>query len=77
MTLEDLKRQVLARVKVPTEFSSMAETVMSDWLKGYRDGFDFGPQTVLSVERELRRHLTLAKMKYSSPLRGAIPKRKQ
>lgn len=75
MTREDLKKQVLARVKVPAEFSRMAETVMSDWLKGYREGFDFGPQTVLSVERELLRQLNLAKMKYSSPLRGASPGR--
>lgn len=75
MTREDLKRQVLARVKVPAELSGMAETVISGWLKGYRADFNFGPQTVLSVERELRRHLTLAQMKYTSPLRGASPKR--
>lgn len=75
MTREDLKRQVLARVNVPAEFSGMEETVINDWLRGYRDDFDFGPQTVLSVERELRRHLTLAQMKYTSPLRGGSPKR--
>lgn len=76
MTREDLKRQVLARVNVPPELCGMAETVMSDWLKGYREDFDFGPQTVLAVERELRRQLNLAQMKYSSPLRGASAKRK-
>jgi hypothetical protein len=60
MTREELKIQVLARVKVPAEFSGMVETVMNDWLKGYREGWDFGPSSVLSVERELRRKLNLA-----------------
>jgi hypothetical protein len=60
MTREDLKKQVLLRVKVPAEFSGLADTVMNDWLKGYREGWDFGPSSVLSVEREVRRKLNLA-----------------
>lgn len=59
MTREDLKKQVLARVKVPAELSGLAEQSMNDWLKGYRESFDFGPSTVLAVERELRRQLNL------------------
>lgn len=75
MTREDLKRQVLARVKVPAELSDLVETVMSDWLKGYRADFNFGPEAVLSAERELLRRLNLAQRTPSNALRGAGPKR--
>lgn len=71
MTREDLKRQVLARVKVPSEFYGMAETVMEYWLKGYREGWNFDPRSVFSVERELRRKLNLAQRVASNALRGA------
>lgn len=69
MTREDLKRQVLA------EFSGMAETVLGDWLKGYREIFDFGPTAVLSAERQLRRELNYAQRKTSIALRAASLKR--
>lgn len=75
MTRDDLKRQVLARVQVPAEFYGLAENVLSDWLKGYRADFDFGPAAVLSVERELLRRLNLAQRSASNALRGASPKR--
>lgn len=74
MTREDLKRQVLARVKAPAEFSGMAETVLIDWLKGYRADFDFGPAAVLSAERQLRRELNYAQRAASAKLRSD-PKR--
>jgi hypothetical protein len=60
MTREGLKRQVLAVVKVRAEFSGLAETVLNGWLKGYREGFNFGPASVLSAMRELRRELDYA-----------------
>lgn len=75
MTREDLKRQVLARVKVPAEFSDSAEALMGNWLKVYRAGFNFGPAEVLSVERELRRRLNYAQRKASNALRATSLKR--
>lgn len=75
MMREDLKRQVLARVQVPAEFSGLAEQVMGDWLKGYRADFDFGPAAVLSAERQLRREFNYAQRVASAKLRGGIPKR--
>lgn len=77
MTREDLKRQVLARVKVPAEFSGLVEQVLSDWLNGYREDFNFGPAAVLSVERLVRRELDyaqrMAAAKLRNPRLGANP----
>lgn len=72
MTRDDLKRQVLARVKVPAEFSWIADAVLDDWLKGYRKDFNFGPAAVLSAERELQRKLNLVQRKDSSALRADL-----
>lgn len=70
MTRDDLKKQVLARVKVPAESSVLAETVFSDWLKHYPLKFSFGGEAVLSAERLLRRELNDAQRVASAKLRG-------
>lgn len=75
MTRENMKKKVLARVAVPAEFSGLAETVLCDWLNGYREDFNFGPAAVLSAERELLRKLSLAQRSTSNALRAANLKR--
>lgn len=70
MTREDLKRQVLAKLDVPAEFSAMASTRLDDWLKNYPLVFDFGPGAVLSAERQLRRELNSAQREADAKLRG-------
>lgn len=70
MTREDLKKQVLARVKVPAEFSELADTVLADWLIAYPLKFSFSPEAVLSAERQLRRDLTFAQRAAAAKLRS-------
>lgn len=70
MTREDLKRQVLGRVKAPAEFCDMAETLLADRLKLYPLKFSFGPQDVLSEERLLRRELNFAQRMAAAKLRN-------
>lgn len=75
MTREDLKRQVLAKLDVPAEFSAMESARLDHWLKNYPVVFDFGPGAVLSAERQLRRELNQAQRLASNALRGASLKR--
>ena len=60
MTKQELKRQVLARVKVPAEFESTIAAVVDCYLDRYYGRFRFGPGEVMAVERLLRRELNQA-----------------
>lgn len=73
MTREDLKRQVLARVKVPEEFSGLCDAALELWLTMYRDNFRFSPEEVLAAERLLRRKINQAQRADANALRGANP----
>lgn len=73
MTREDLKRQVLARVNVPADFSGLCDAALDLWLTMYRDNFRFGPEEVLAAERLLRRKINQAQRADNNSLRGANP----
>lgn len=58
MTGAELKKQVMARVKVPVGFEDCAHAALDKWLGIYPASFKFGPAAVMAacrlVQREMR-----------------------
>jgi hypothetical protein len=59
MTRDELKKQVVARVKVPVGSEGGAQNALDVWLGQFRHEFKFGPHEFQAACRLVRRELRL------------------
>ena len=59
MNREDVKRQVLSKVKVPQGTVHVADKIVETWMNNYPFKFVFGPGEVQAACRLVRREMRL------------------